>query len=197
MEDGTETDAFTAEELAAQNTAAVEAFKSANPDKANELKEALEELSKFKDKDLNFGELRKQKDAAEKKVEDIQKEFETKLDTTKREILEGVQKDHYNETLKTLVNGDEELKKKIEYQYKRLVDTAATKEDITKKLTDAWVLATKPEDKGALNSQVISSGNVQRINVRSNQPFSAEEKALAQKLANAGNLGPLKDEDFK
>lgn len=200
--EGNESEVYTAEELEEQRNEAVETYKAENPDKTEELDAlqadlttAKEELEKAGKKDLNFAELRKQKEAAEKKVDDITAQIDEKVGQAKKEVLESVMKDHYNETLLGLAGDDEELKKKVEFQFNRLTDIASTKEEITKKLTDAWVLATKPED-NVLNTSVISSGGVSRMNIRSTEPkFSPEEKAIGRKLADAGNLGEV--EEFK
>jgi len=196
LADGTTTEVLTPEEIDAEKQAAIEAYKAANPDKTEELTKLQEELTKLKGKDLNFENLRKQKEDAEKKIEEIIKGVPAQIETAKKEILETVLKDHYSETLKTLAGDDEELKKKVEYHYKRLADTAGTKEEVTKKLTDAYVLATKPDDPNALTSQVVSSGGVHKLNIKTNQPFTQDEKELARKMAAAGGM-TLKDEDFK
>ena len=154
-----------------------------------------EKLKKLEGKDLNFANLRQQKDKAEKDIQSLKKEIDDKIGLAKKEILEGVMKDHYNETLKALTGDDKELLAKIEFQYKRLADTAATKEEITKKLTDSYLLATKKEDEGVLNSSVISSGGVSRITPKTDKKFTPEEKNLARKLASAGGL-KLEDKDF-
>lgn len=199
---GEDVEVYTADEIAAQKEAAIEEYKQSNPDKGEEvtalqaeLATANEALKKFENKDLNFGNLRTQKEAAEKKVEELTAQIDTKIDTAKKEVLESVLQDHYADTLKSLAGDDEELQKKIEFHYKRLADPASTKTDVTKKLTDAWVLATKPEEPNALTSTVISSGGVSKPKINSAAPFSPDEKALGQKLAEAGGM-TLKDEDF-
>lgn len=196
---GEEIEVFTAEE----KDAAIEGFKQANPDKSGEIEKlqteltkTQEDLKKFQDKDLNFANLRSQKEAAEKRADDLKAEIDTKIGVAKKEILEGVMQDHYSETLKSLAGEDAELQKKIEFQYKRLGDAAATKTEVTKKLTDAYVLATAPEDRDALNTAVISSAGVSRLNIQDkNKNFTPEEKAFAQKLAQASGM-KLEDKDF-
>lgn len=201
-DDGSEVEVFTADEIEAQRSAAIEEYKVANPDKTVEvtglqetLKTALEDLDKLKGKDLNFNNLRTAKEKAEADVKALKEEIDLKIGAAKKEILEGVMVDHYNDTVKALAGDDVELKKKIEFQYKRLVDSASTKEEVTKKLTDAWVLASKKEDGGAFNTTVISSGGVGNINARSDKKFSPEEKAFAQKLAESAGL-KLEEADF-
>ena len=189
-EDGTEIEVFTAEEIEAKQNEAIEKFKAENPDKGEELTKAQEELTKLKEKDLNFGNLRKQKEDAEKKVAEILQGVDEKVNSIKKEVLEGVMKDHQEETLKGLVGEDEELKKKVEFHYKRLGDVASTKAEITKKLQDAYLLATnKPADE--VSGNVFSSGGVSRLRPQvSNNKLSPEDKAIGAKFG-------LKDEDYK
>lgn len=190
-EQGEDVEVFTAEELEAQKTAAIEEFKTANPDKGEELTKLQEELEKLKAKDLNFGNLREQKEAAEKKVADLLAEVDEKIGVAKKEVLESVLKDHYNETLKGLTGDDAELQKKIELQYNRLTDPASTKEEVARKLRDAWVLATQVEGPGALNSLSVSSANLSRI------PMQSSDKKLTPEEKELGSKFGLSDEDLK
>ncbi len=179
--EGKEIEVLTLEEVEAQKTAAVEASRATLMEESKKVQETLkskeEELAKLKDKEMNFEALRKSVDE--------------KLGAMKKEVLDGVLQDHYNDNLGVLAGADEELKKKIELQYKRLTDVAATKEQVARKLRDAWSLATKIEDTNALNSSVISSGSVVRPRFAGqNQQFSQEEKIIGNKLG-------LSEEDFK
>src|SRR5438105_3456954 len=99
---GEEKEVFTQEELDAQKNEALEQYKKDNPDKSGELtklqedlKKSQEDLAKANDKDTNFKNLREAKDALEKKVEDLTKSFDDKISNVKKEVLEGVIKDHY------------------------------------------------------------------------------------------------------
>lgn len=195
-EDGTEVEVFTAEELEAQKTAAEEAKSEAEKAKA-ELAEATEKLSKLSDKDYNFSEVNRQKKEAERKAEEAIKAVDEKLEKTKKEILEGVQQEHFGSVLSQLSGGDDELKKKIEFHYNRLADTAATKEEVTKKLTDAYTLATRKEDDGVLNTAVISSGGAARVTPPSmGQNLSSEEESVLQRMAQAGGMTLEKGKDY-
>jgi len=169
----------TTEEIEAQKQQAIEEYKSQNPDKTEELTKLQKELDGFKDKDLNFSNLRKQKEDAEKKVEDILKGVDEKISTVKKEVLEGVMKDHYNETINSLTGGDEELKKKIEFQYKRLGDAPATKDEIAKKLQDAYMLAAGTS-KG-VSSNAFSSGGVGSIKTKESS-LTEDDKDLLKKM---------------
>ncbi len=202
--DGVEIEVFTAEELEAQRQAAIDQYKAENPDKSSELTELQaqlqakeQELTGLKDKDLNFKNLRVQKEAAEKKAEELVKEIDAKISKAKNEVIEGVMKDHYGETLKALAGDDEDLKKKIEANYKRLGDSATTKDEISRKLRDAWVLTGKVDSQDALNTSVLSSGGVGKLNIKSQKnTFTPEEKDFAKKMAGLAGI-TLKDEDFK
>ena len=201
---GVQIEVFTPEEIEADKQAAIEKYKEDNPDKSDEidslqaeLKNKEEELTKLKNKDFNFANLRSQKETAEGKIEEIKKEIDTKIESAKKEVLESVMKDHYNETLKILASEDEEFKKKIEFNYKRIQDIPTTKEELTKKLTDALALATKPENLDALNVSVISSGGVSKLNLKSQEKkFTPEEKEFGKKLGSAGGI-KLEDKDFE
>lgn len=199
-EDGTEIEAYTAEEVEAQKAEAIEAaleqYKIDNPDKTaeleelqNTLKEKEEELAKLKEKDLNFSNLRKQKESAEKAVENIKAEIDAKIASAKKEVLEGVMKDHYDETLKSLSGGDEELKKKIEFHYKRLGDIVSTKTEMSNKLKDAHTLATRKDEPDI--TAILGSGGIGRLKMKGqNKGFTPEEQALGAKFG-------LTPEDYK
>ncbi len=186
---GEEVEVFTQEELQAQKEVAIEEFKKDNPDKSADLKVAIEELEKFKGKDFNFGKLREQKEAAEKKVEDILNGVDEKITAVKKEVLDGVMKDHYTDTINKLTGGDKDLIAKIELQYKRLGDSAGTKSEIEKKLNDAFILATGGQSKG-INNSAFSSGGVGKPNfgTQGETKLTDEEKKMAQELAAKGGM---------
>ena len=165
-------------------------------DKAKEdLAKATDDLTKAGDKDQNFAALRKAKDDAETKLAEalgnVDKTIEEKLGQFKSDILTSVQQDHFNDILKSLSGGDGELAKQIKFQYDRIKDVAGTKEEMTKKMSDAYLLATGPTEPNALNSTVLSSGGVsfQRPG-GSSAPLSADEKELGSKFG-------LNDQDLK
>ena len=181
--------------------AAIAKYKEENPDKTDDyeaqLKEKEEELAKLKEKETNFAKLREQKDdsesKAEAKIEEIQKEMDDKLkessEATEKRVLEGVYKDHYQEELKNLAGEDDELKKLIEVQYGRLTDPTTNTGEISKKLRDAWTLATKTEESDALNTAIVSSGGASAIQTKSQDKLSPEIEQVASKFG-------LNQEDF-
>lgn len=203
-DDGDEIEVFTNEELEAQKQAAIEEYKTNNPDKTPELtklqedlKAKEEELTKLKDKDTNFSNLRTAKEKAEKEIQDLKTSIDDKIGAAKKEILEGVMKEHYNDTLKNMVGDDKELLAKVELQYKRLADPASSKEEIAKKLSDAYTLATG-NARPTVDMGAFSSGGVGKINIPSSQTkLSPEEIEVGKKLAGSMPGMKVDDKDFK
>ena len=198
--DGNDVEVFTASETEAQKQEALDAFKTENPDKTDEIAKLQEDLNKanedikgFEDKDQNWALLRKKAQVAEEEAKKANETMETtikdEIGSAEKRITEGFMQDHYAQTIKSLAGDDEELKKKIEFQYNRLNDPSTTKEDVTKKLTDAWRLAT-PAETDAMGSTVVSSGGAARINPSAPQEFTDEEKEFGK------NFG-LTAEDLK
>lgn len=199
--EGVETEVFTQEELDAQKSEALELYKKDNPDKAEDIKSLQAEINKrdeelkgLKDKDFNFANLRTEKKALEDKLDKMTKDVDDKIGTVKKEILEGVMKDHYNDAIASLSGGDAELQKKIEFQYKRLGDSAATKEEISKKLNDAFLLAAGTKEGGS--QAVFSSGGVGRIKVENKNPLNDEQKELLKRMGAAGGM-KFEDKDLQ
>ena len=192
--EGEEIEAFTSEEVQAEKDATAKANEELAEAQA-ELLKANEKLGKLEGKDLNFAKLREQKEDAESRVEKIKQDMEVSLGNFKKEIVEGVNKDYYTETLGGLSGDDEELKKKIEFEYNRLNDPINGKEDISKKLRDAYALATHVEDAGAFNVAAVSSGGAARPKFRQAGSFTDDEKAFGKKLGASAGIS-LEDKDF-
>jgi len=199
-ERGEEVDVYTTEELEEKKNEAVEEYKQANPSDPDvqklqdELKQKTEELGKLKDKDHNFSQLRQTKEKLETDIEKLNKSIDEKIGIAKKEVLEGMVKEHYTETLKSLSGDDKELSDKIEFHYKRLADVGTTKEEINKKLNDAFVLATGGFTRKTTQRPYSSSG-VSPLGAEKSQPVTDEEKEFAKKLAGAGGI-KLEDKDF-
>ena len=185
--DGEIKETFTHEELEAQKTEAIEQYKKDNPDKSEELQKLQDEMKGLKDKDLNFSQLREQKKSLEERLQELTGSVKTDIENVKKEIVEGVMKEFYAEHLQTLTQGDADLMAKVELQYKRLADPAASKEEISKKLKDAFILATGT-NAGGISSQAFSSGGVSPINPQVSQKLNDEESALLEKMGEAGGL---------
>lgn len=211
-ENGDEIEVFTAEELNAQKEEAIEKYKEENPDKTEELTKIQEEMSAkdkeleelkkqiegISDKDRNFAALRKKVQDKEKEVEDLKGTIDEKIGAVKKEVLDTVMKDHYESEINRLAGDDKELKDKIELQYKRLTDTAGTKDEISKKLNDAFILATG-KTKESFDSSAFSSGGVSGSGVKdaikgAKEKLSNEEKELLQKMGEAGGIKFTKED---
>ena len=132
---------------------------------------------------------------AETKLEEFTKQVDEKISLAKKEVLEGVMKDHYLDTLKKVAGDDAELIKKVEYQYGRLADSATTKDEVTKKIQDAFILATGG-NQSTVKQDVFSSANANGVKVETNSNLSDEEKQMAKELARRGGM-VLEDKDFK
>lgn len=201
---GDEVEVFTQEEIETAKQQAIDEFKTNNPDKTEELtklqdnlKIKEEELEKLKNKDLNFTNLRTAKEKAEQEIEKLKTSIDDRIGAVKKEIFDGVMKDHYNDTLKKLVGDDKDLLAKVELQYKRLADTASTKEEISKKLSDAFTLATGIS-KQDLGSDFYSSGGIGKIKVdRKDKELSAEEIELGKRMVASVPGMKLEEKDFK
>ena len=89
------------------------------------------------------------------------------------------------------------MKKKIEFHYKRISDVPTTKSEITKKLTDSWILATQSE-KDEFNTRAISSSGHSTVSFREEKKdkMSTEEKEFVKKLGRSGGLN-ISDEDIE
>jgi len=112
-------------------------------EKENELQAAKEELAKFKDKDYNFSVLRKNIDEKNEEVEKLRKEIEEKnklLEESKNEFTNKTIEIYAEDSLKALAGEDQELQEKIKQNYERIKDEALTKEDVFKKMKDAYAM---------------------------------------------------------
>ena len=188
--DGNEISAYTAEEVETMKTEKETALQKAQ----DELKAKEEALSKLKEKDLNFSNLRSQKEDAEKRIKEMSDEIKNLPEKVKGEVMQTVLKEQYNEALNQLSGGDEGLKAKIEHHYGRLSDQAGSKAEIEKKLRDALSLSQDRVD--GVGNAFASMSSAPLKPSGTDKTWSDEDKAFAKKFAAAGNL-KLTDEDFK
>ncbi len=152
-----------------------------------QLDEARAKLEKFENKDYNFEQLRGGKEAAESKVKELEEKITNEIAGVKKVIFD----DTYNKTLTTLSNGDDELKKKIEFHYNRLKDASDSREMIEKKLRDSYVLATGSSIPNELNKIISSSGAPLPIN--NNQG----KASISKDVSNVAHKLGLTDDDLK
>lgn len=156
-------------------------------------KKLEEDLSKLKEKDLNFSNLRAQKEEADKRAEELKNAMEVRVQEAKKEVLKSVLDEHYNDMLNELSGGDEELKKKIESQYMRLSDPISNKRDIERKLNDA--LSLSGVSRGTVSSGAFSSAS-SSVYKPAAPKYSDDDREVLEKLAKAGGF-KLEDKDFK
>lgn len=220
-EQGEDIEVFTSEELEAQKeetrTEVLDKYKEENPDKTEEMEnlqtelgeanakidEANEQIENLGKKDYNFGKARdeakenasKQIEVAESKIKELQGTMDDKIKTqigaAKEELQENFLQDHYNDLLQSAAEGDEEKRKKIELNYKRLNDPAGTKEQMSVRMATATLMSSDAPITDVLNTSVISSGGVAPLNLKEKEgSFSQEEKELGAKFG-------LEEKDFK
>lgn len=107
-----------------------------------ELAAAKADLEKFKDKDYNFGKVRKVANDKEKEAEETKQQLEA---TAKRveEIANAARKDTLDAYLDgKIAQDDEETKKKFDLYFKKLGgEQAASKSEIVKIAQDSLILA--------------------------------------------------------
>ena len=135
-EDGTTVETVDASEY--------ERLKEESEEKAKEAEELKKQLAGEKDKDKNFGSLRKKTQQAEEekqqmitKLSDLEKKIVEKEEQDKKkneEFLDG--------TLTTYAQGNEELKKKLAFHYNEFAGTPSTMKEVQERVAKAYRLAT-------------------------------------------------------
>jgi len=199
---GAEIEVFSKEELDTQRNDAVEAFKKENPDKSEEIKKMQDDLKakddemrKLLDKDTNFKNLREAKDKVEQEKEELRKKLDDAVSAVKQEVVGSVLNDHIKESLDKLADGDEGMRKKIEFHAERLgIKSAKDKNEVNTAIQDAYRLATDFKH-DTLHSGVVSSAGA-GIPAKTNKKVSPEDAATIKQIAGRGGL-KLSDEDIK
>jgi len=152
------------------------------------LKEELEntkaQFEKETEKEKNFEKLRNIKDDREKQI----KELEVKMEETKKNLEEKINELEslsdqkvVEDTILKLSRGNEELKKKIWYEYNRFQGAAANIEERNKRISDAYLLATGQKLDTELAWDVLSSSGGQLPEVKGEE-LTQEQRELAHKL---------------
>ena len=142
-----------------------------------ELRKAKEELDtlkpeyeKIKDKDHNFEELRKAKEAKEEKIREGETKYE-RLEREQKEKLEEIEgqnrkwrEDQFSESkedfFKNMCGDDKELREKIEFEMEQLKGEVNTTKQLKEKMEKAHLLVkgTRPEPSVFGNLATTSSG---------------------------------------
>lgn len=137
-EDGTEVTVYSEEELKAQRD---EAAAAAVAPIQTELEKAKADLAKANDKDANFAILRE-------KVTTLEGKMDTARADALREFEDNNRQRMATQAIMSLADGDAEMQKKIEFNYKRLVGAGLkTDEEVKKAVLDAFTLARQGEAK--------------------------------------------------
>lgn len=128
--------AMTAEEVKAIQDKAEAAEK--------EIGDIKEKLSKLENKDMNFKKMRDMTQEelnklSSKEVELIKRQ--EKMEEEQRSFVETQIRSYKDESLAVLAGDDEELHKKVLFHYDRIKDEAVSKQDIQRKMRDAYRLA--------------------------------------------------------
>ena len=205
QEDGSEIDAYTAEELAAQTeakskeasdaavAAETERLKTEHEaellEKDEALKEAQDKLQKAADKELNFKKLREKQEGKsedEKKVADEVKAMKETLAEIQKAPFETAKADF----LKNNIGADKELGEKHDFFFKKLSAGAKTMDEYRIALESAFTLATggtrQPNTSGAMLRTSVDPG------------FGGDKGGVeSQDSQNFGALLGLKPEDKK
>lgn len=185
--DGNEVEAFTAEEVTAREKAAAEAAVKDNP-QLKTLQEQLDatkkELEGFKDKDLNFANLKQSKEETEKKVKELQEQITA--------VEQGSVKQMKSDVFDLLSDGDKDVREKLEKEYETFRGDPKTRDEIISQAKKALSIVKPTAVPGAFDAFNIGGGRPPVSGGDKGKEFvpSPELKQVAN------NLG-ISDEDFK
>lgn len=162
--------------------------------KDKEAQELKEKLAKLENKDYNFKKLRDMTDEEVEKLSVVEKNLIERSEKLEEETRSWTQRQidsHKADALAVLVGDDSELQKKVEFHYGRISDPAVTREEIAKKMREAYLLATGGSRQviDPINRAASYSSNVPANNRKSSE-FTQDQRDLAAKLG-------ITDEDLK
>jgi hypothetical protein len=153
-EDGNERTVYDAEQVEAVVAEKETAFTTEKEELEAKVKEFEEQMS-GDDKDKDFKELRKAKDEAEKKIQELETSFNKEI----TELKSAPVKQHRDQMLDTYAGKDEDFKKKMESvltnELKNMPES--TKEEVDAKLRSAFKLAADVGDDGRIDASIFSS----------------------------------------
>lgn len=198
LEDGTEIEVFTQEEVDANaaeklaiETERLETEKQEALDALTAEKTAAEEeLQKLRNKEMNFEHVRKKAEGKEVEVsEDIKKQIDS-LNERINSLADRPKQDIKQDFVAQYLKGDKEQTDRFEYYYSRLGAEATTKEEVLKAAHEALVLATGGEYKPDVTSGMYSTGVNQNYR---NTPTGEVSEASKE----IGNLFGITEADRK
>jgi len=152
----------------------------------SQLDSVLQELDKYKRKDYNFKQLRDMTEEEKAKLSASElelRERQERLEAEQKEFKNNINKNYVEDALSLFSDGDKDLSEKIMFHYDRLIDKGETKDQIIKKMKDAFTLATAQSHSGY--SPVARAAGYQSPYIQSNkskEPLSDGQKSLGSKL---------------
>lgn len=185
LEDGTEMETFTAEEVAAkakEETDRIEAEKQAEIDRIEaERATEKEELEKLRNKDMNFENLRKKADGNNTGAEEVKKQIDEltkRLDVVATQPILEVK----TQFIKTKIGEDKEKKELFEHYFKQLGADAKTKEEVEKACNGALMLATNGQYQPNGNNGVTGTQITQNYRQENTSGISEDSKVFGAAL---------------
>ena len=168
-----------AQEKAVAEAARVEAEKNA------EMATMQEELTKLKDKEMNFERVRSKAEGKEIEVNEEVKKQVADLTARIEEMAAQPKNDVREEFVRTRIGDDKEQAERFNYYYDRLGSEAKTKEEVLKAANEALVLASggkyQPSDSGRIYSVGASQDY---MNTGEQRERGEEFKTMADALGN-------------
>lgn len=157
-----------------------------------ELADTKEKLTKLENKNYNFKKLRDMNDDEKNKLSATEIELKKKqeeLEENQNKFQTTVSEGNKNEAIAVLVGDDVEMKKKVLYNYDRILGDAVTKEQINTKMRDAYnMLGVANTSVNPINKAISFQGGVGGVS-------SANQSAKVNSEL-AGKLG-ITDEELK
>lgn len=144
-----------------------------------ELEETKEELAKEKDKDKNFGNLRKSKDESNGKIKELTEKVE-KLEKGIEETKSQASEQMISSAIKAKSGDDKELEEKIKFHFNQFTPPKNT-EELKQKVESAYILATGGQAGNTLSGETISGAGG-----ASEPAMPAEGGVKGHKLSEAG-----------
>ena len=192
-EKGEDIEAMTPEEAEAETQKKIieerAKWDATNPDKAeviklqDELASEKAERAKLENKDTNFSNLRKSKEESDTKIASLEKSISDMKANSEQTIV--------NDAISLFVGNDEEMKKKVQFHFDRIVDKPTDKSGLQKKVKDAWNLAVGENRPSPLDSLSSSGGPLPMT------AFPSERVKLSESAKSVATKFGITDEDIK
>lgn len=184
--DGNDIEVYSQEEAdaLAQEKAVAEADR-VKAEKDAEMATLQEELTKLKDKEMNFERVRSKAEGKEIEVNEEVKKQVADLTARIEEMAAQPKNDVREEFVRTRIGDDKEQADRFDYYYDRLGSEAKTKEEVLKAANEALVLASggkfQPSDSGRIHSVGASQDY---MNTGEQRERGEDFKSLADALGN-------------